>query len=83
MFLNLEVPGGSHNGTLEKVKDLLNDQVQRADVRRLDVSNGSLHATFLIDCRDDRQLVTAMNKLKDGFPEASITFIDNNHFPVA
>ena len=83
LFLNLEVPGGSHNGTSEKVKGLLNDQVQRADVRRLDVSNGSLHATFLIDCRDDRQLVTAMNKLKDGFPEASITFIDNNHFPVA
>ena len=82
LFLNLEVPGGSHNGTIEKIKDMLQDQVQRADVRRLDVSNGSLQATFLIDCRDDQQLVTAMNKLKEGFPEASITFIDNNNPPV-
>jgi len=61
---------------------LLGDQVQKADVRRLDVSNGSLHATFSIYCRDDRQLIAAMNQLKEGFPEASITFIDNNNPPV-
>ena len=83
LFLNLEVPGGSKNGTLEKVKDVLRDQVQKADVRRLDMSNGSLHATFSIDCRNDRQLVAAMNELKDGFPEASIKFIDNNNPPIA
>ena len=82
LFLNLELPGGSKNGTLEKVKDLLGDQVQKADVRRLDISNGSLHATFSIYCRDDRQLTTAMNQLKDEFPEASITFIDNNNPPL-
>lgn len=83
LFLNLEVPGGSHNGTLERVKDMLKDQVQKADVRRIDVSNDSLQATFSIDCRDDQQLVTAMNKLKEGFPEASITFIDNSNPPVS
>ena len=82
LFLNLEVPGGSKNGTLERVKDLLGDQVQKADVRRLDMSNGSLHATFSIYCRDDRQLIAAMNQLKEGFPEASITFIDNNNPPL-
>ncbi len=82
LFLNLEVPGGSHNGTLETVRTMLKDQVQNAHVRRVDVSNGSLQATFLVECRDDRQLVTAMNKLKEGFPEASITFIDNNNPPV-
>ena len=76
------MPGGSKNGTLERVKDLLGDQVQKADVRRLDMSNGSLHATFSIHCRDDRQLIAAMNQLKEGFPEASITFIDNNNPPL-
>jgi hypothetical protein len=83
LFLNLEVPGGSHNGTLEKVREVLQHQVQKADVRRLDVSNGTLNATFSIDCRNDRQLVTAMNKLKSDFPEASITFIDNNSPPIS
>ena len=79
LYLNVEVQGGTANGTLDKLTDLLNQNTRVADARRLDVKDGLLQATFFIDCEDDQQLFTVMNKLKESLPEASITFVDQGH----
>ncbi len=79
LFLNIEVPGGASNGTLEKVTELLKENTRMADARRLDIQDGLLQATFLIDCKDDQQLLTVMNRLKSSMPEASITFVDQGN----
>ena len=79
LFLNIEVPDGAKNGTLEELNDLLRESVRSADARRLDVQGGHLQATFSVNCKDEEQLVGAMNELKDKFPTASITFVDQNN----
>lgn len=79
LFLNVDVPGGADNGTLERVTDLLKRNTQMVDVRRLDFQGGSLQATFYIDAKDDEELITTMNELKASLPGASITFVDQSN----
>lgn len=79
LYLNIEVPGGSTNGTFAEVTDLVRQNTRTADARRLDISNGLLQATFLVDCKDDQQLFAMIDKLKTKIPEASITFVDQRN----
>lgn len=76
LYLNIEVPGGAANGTLESVSGLIRQHAAMADVRRIDVQDGLLNAAFMIDCKDDQQLFTVMNELRRQLPDASITFVD-------
>ena len=73
------MPGGSTNGTFAEVTDLVRQNTRTADARRLDINNGLLQATFLVDCKDDQQLFAVIDKLKTKIPEASITFVDQRN----
>ena len=78
LYLNVEVPGSTANGTLESLTSLIRQHVDMADVRRIDVQNGLLNAAFLIDCKDEEQLLMVMSELKGHLPDASITFVDQS-----
>ena len=79
LYLNVEVPGGSTNGTFAEVTDIVTQNTRTADARRLDINNGLLQATFLVDCKDDKQLYAVIDKLKTEIPQASITFVDQRN----
>ena len=57
------------------------DQIARRHGRRPAGSyqNGLLKAAFLIDRRDDEQLLTVMSELKGRTPEASMTFVGQSN----
>ena len=78
LYLNIDAPNGASNATLENITEILKQNSRVADVRRLDLQNGSLQATFLVELKDDEQLITVLNSLRDQIPDASITFVDQN-----
>ena len=79
LFLNIEVPQGARGTRLEDVIEVLTEDTQMIDARRIDVRDGLMQATFLVHFQDHRQLVTVWNTLQERFPTASITFVDQNN----
>jgi hypothetical protein len=77
LYLNVEF--ANNNGreiNYDDVQQLLTPHVRVADLRRLDSENGTTQATFYIDCRDDRAVLSAMDNLRKNLPHASISLID-------
>jgi uncharacterized membrane protein YhiD involved in acid resistance len=81
LYLNIDIPETGSNGTnmFEKISDLLSPHVQSADLRRLDLGDGTVQATLYIRCRNDEDLVQAIESLKAGLPSSTtVTFIDQD-----
>jgi hypothetical protein len=77
LYLNVEVPDAPGQSTdLQRILDLLRPHVRSTDVRRLDVQDGLLSATFFLDCRDDASAVAAVESVRRGLPGSSVSFVD-------
>jgi uncharacterized membrane protein YhiD involved in acid resistance len=77
VYCNIELPTkGEDQQALQKIHRLLSAQTQLVDMRRMDVRDGWIHATYLIHCQDDLLLMALMDSLQQTLPEASVSFID-------
>ena len=77
LYLTVEAPDGKGDeATFKRVTELLAKHVEVADLRRLDVRDGMMQASFYIDCEDDAKLVAAIDDLKENLPGAAISFVD-------
>ena len=76
LYLTVEVPDEGEESSFRKITKLLAEHVKVADLRRMDVRDGSMQATFYIDCDNDQVLMDAIDSLKKNFPGASISFVD-------
>jgi uncharacterized membrane protein YhiD involved in acid resistance len=76
LFLNIDMMDGDKPNALKELTEVLRRSVRMADFRRLDLQDGRVQATFSIDCEDDQKLLQVMSTLKESFPGASITFVD-------
>lgn len=77
LYMNIEVlqPDGKTE-IFQKINDILVDKVLSADLRRLDVRDGVLQATYYIDCRDSKNLSALMDNLNSDLPHLSISFVE-------
>lgn len=77
LYLNIELPTNGDGTTLmPRIARTVANHVETANVRRMDVGDHLIQATFFVDCRDDSQLFEAMGELQNSFPSASVSFID-------
>lgn len=84
LYLNLEVEDSNGDkDLLPRINDMLMAHMSSAEMRRLDVRDGTLQATFLIDCKDGAALSRLMNTLNEGLPGASMSFIEQRGLPGA
>ena len=84
LFLNVEVPSADHaDEVLSKLLKALGEHVSQPNMRRFDVSDGSLQASFYINCTDGEQLVGLQEDLRKRFPGSSLTFVDQSAMPEA
>ncbi len=82
LYLNIEVSSnGSEEGMFNRINGILVEHVLLADMRRLDVCNGSLQATYYIDCEDSESLTALMDRLNKDFPGAAISFVEQKGIP--
>lgn len=81
LFLNIEVPETeSQEGTLQAIHKTLEHHTRVSDMRRLDVRDGTLQATYYVDCKDQATLVALMENLKRTFAGAAISFVEQRGF---
>ena len=84
LFLSLEWQGAdatSKSGQLDSINDVILKHVSKSDLRRYDVREHLLTATYLLDVRDDKELNVLIDDLRNVFPQISVTFLDQNHLP--
>lgn len=81
LYLNIEAPDRpDEEATYAMVMQSIGEHVEVADLRRLDVRDNMLYATFYIDCEDDHALVAAMDNLKRNLPGVAVSFVEQDPF---
>lgn len=83
LFVNIEISDDSENHALERLNDILRESTSMADIRRIDIKEAHLHATYLITCESEQQLITTMNNLRESFSGAAITFVDQSNWSMS
>jgi hypothetical protein len=82
LYLNVELPQRDEEVTQFRTIDhLLAATADSAEVRRLDVRDGVLQATYFVDCADSDGLITLMDELYKSLPEADISFVEQRGVP--
>lgn len=84
LFLSLDWPGGdasSRQGHLTALNKVIVRHAVSSDLRRYDVREKLLSATYLVDINDDDALNALIDDLSNSFPDISATFLDQNHLP--
>jgi uncharacterized membrane protein YhiD involved in acid resistance len=84
LFLTLDWEGDSATsapGRLDALNAVLLKHADSSDLRRYDVRNALLSATYLIDIHEDEALNALIDDLRATFPDISVTFLDQNHLP--
>jgi uncharacterized membrane protein YhiD involved in acid resistance len=66
---------------LEQLSELLAKHTININLRRFDVRDDSLEATFFLDVSSIDNLSTLSDELRQTFPSVGITFLDQNQLP--
>jgi len=84
LYLSIDWEGkGADNkeDTLRRLHEVISKHAHNSDLRRFDIRGASLEATYFLDIADAEALSALTQELKTDFPEAGITFLDQNQLP--
>ena len=82
LYLNVEVQDTDGSPTvLKDLVGVIGEYAQKVDVRRFDVHDHALSATFFMECRDLDALTGMQEKLRERYPTSVITFVDQSSMP--
>ena len=84
MFLSIEYKIKSEKEKKEIIKKLnkiIGDEVLRFDLRRIDIRDNSLDATYQVNVSEVEMLEKIINKLQSNYPNISVTYLDQNQVP--
>ena len=81
LFLNITIPSSENErATFDAIHKVLSEHVTFADMRRMDVAEGELQASYFVNCRNDEDLIAGMDHLRTEFPGARVTFVEQQNF---
>ena len=69
------------NSYLENTNQIINKHTINSDLRRFDVREGSIEATYFLDIASNDNLNALVEELQKAFPKAGMTFLDQNQMP--
>ena len=84
LFLSIDWQGKGQDPPvdfLEKITSIITRHVSVCDVRRFDVRSHSIEATYFLDIDGITELNALTNDLRQEFPSAGVSFIDQNRLP--
>ena len=76
LFLNVATT--DHDHVFGQINEVLEEHVERADLRRLDRNDGGLQATYLIKAEDGRALAQLMDSLRSELPGCELSFVEQD-----
>ena len=81
LSLDWEVTVKETTGLLSRFTDVIKNHVLISDLRRIDVREAGLEATFFIDVQNPDNLSALIDDLQKSFSGIGVTFIDQNQMP--
>ena len=81
LSLDWEVTVKESAGLLSRFTDVIKNHVLISDLRRIDVREAGLEATFFIDVQNPDNLSALIDDLQKSFSGIGVTFIDQNQMP--
>jgi hypothetical protein len=73
-------PNGS-SGCLERLNEIVTRHARNSDLRRYDVRQDAIEATYFVDIATTDGLSALVGDLRQAFPAAGITFLDQSQLP--
>jgi hypothetical protein len=81
LYLSIDIAGPPAAGSLERLSALVGEHAVRCDLRRYDVRETSIEATYLTDVGGIEALDRLTDALRTTFPSAAVTFLDQSRLP--
>ncbi len=82
LFLSVRWSGGAERShSLDHLSGIVGRHAQRNDMRRVDVGDSGIDATFLVDVASADRLSALLDELRSACPGAEITLLDQNRMP--
>jgi uncharacterized membrane protein YhiD involved in acid resistance len=81
LYLSVDIAGTPAVGSLQRLSALIGEHAVRCDLRRYDVRETSIEATYLTDIGDTEALDRLTDALRTAFPSAAVTFLDQSRLP--
>ncbi|MDD5005779.1 MAG: DUF4956 domain-containing protein [Candidatus Omnitrophica bacterium] len=79
LYLNIEIPKiASEKDALKQIDSILKEHSNIIDIRRVDMRDNILHATYYVDFDNNELLMSVLENLKKSIPNVAITFIDQD-----
>jgi hypothetical protein len=84
IYLSIDMDGGEAldaGGCLERLNEIILRHAVSNDLRRYDVRKNALEATYFVDIATTGRLSALTNELRGAFPNAGVTFLDQDQLP--
>ena len=84
LYLSIDWQGkgdGNQDDSLQRLNEVISKHVNTSELRRFDTREASLEATYFLDIADVEDLSALTQQIKNDFPKAGITFLDQNQLP--
>jgi hypothetical protein len=83
LFLSVDWQGIEDDGKnqMDARNDVISKHVSNSDLRRFDLRNGILAATYMLDASDPDVLNQLVDDMREQFPQIGVTFLDQNQMP--
>jgi hypothetical protein len=78
-----EAGGEKADRHLERLNEAISKFVVSCDLRRFDVRDSTLEATYSLDISTSTDLAALVGELRRSFPNVGLTFLDQNRIPNA
>ena len=84
LYLSIDWQGegdGNQDDSLQRLNEVISKHAQNSELRRFDTREASLEATYFLDIAGVEDLSALTQQIKNDFPKAGITFLDQNQLP--
>jgi hypothetical protein len=82
LYLEVELAdAGAPDSLLRRLSELLRASLEGVNLRRFDARGDALLASFSVSCGDGAAIGAASDAIRASWPEARITFLDQDHVP--
>lgn len=81
LYLSVDVAGAPPDSALAQLNAVIGEHAVGCDLRRYDVREASLAATYSVDIADTDALDRLTSSLRATFPSAAVTFLDQSRLP--
>lgn len=82
LLVNVEVAGSNPNGSLfREINGFVAREAPHSNLRRLDVRDGVVQATYFVDCGEREKVIDLMEGLSSMLPGAAISFVQQDGIP--